>query len=178
MHLSAHHHPLTLYTYTHTTLSRAPQEVVWVQARVVVVANDDEDDGGRRRRRCQEVPGDSLEVDEGGGWSGGWDGAGCFGSALRRSSLDEEVVCGGQAWPAYQIRGVFWSCSRYGVLAFQGSDLPTSLSLSLRFSLGPHPLVVAALAASLSGFRISLVRKLPLGRRSGGVLIGLRGDTH
>lgn len=146
---------------------------------MVEVVDDDVDDG-RRRRRCQEVPGDSLEVDEGGGL--GWGGAGCFGSALRRSSLDEEVVCGGQAWPAYQIRGVFWSCSRYGVLAFQGSDLPTSLSLSLclplSLSLRPHPSAIAALVASLSGFRISLVRKLPLGQRGGGVLIGLRGDTH
>lgn len=33
-------------------------------------------------------------------------GAGWLGSALRRSSLDEKVVCGGQAWPAYQIQGI------------------------------------------------------------------------
>lgn len=26
--------------------------------------------------------------------------------------LTGEVVCGGQAWPAYQIHEVFWSCSR------------------------------------------------------------------
>lgn len=60
-------------------------------------------------------------------------GAEWLGSALRRSSLDEEVVCGGQAWLAYQIRGVFWSCSRYGVLAFQESDLPTSLPSSFSY---------------------------------------------
>jgi len=59
---------------------------------------------------------------------------GRFASALRRSSLDEEVVCGGQAWPAYQIRGVFWSCSR-----LQGPGFPRErlayLSLSLSLSL-------------------------------------------
>lgn len=60
-------------------------------------------------------------------WAKGW-----FGSALRRSSLDEEVVCDGQAWPAYQIRGVFWSCNNYeGVLGFPTEILPSSFNGSV-----------------------------------------------
>lgn len=117
-------------------------------------------EGARRFReiRSREV---GVEVARGGvGW---------LGSALRRSSLDEEVVCGGQAWPAYQIRGVFWSCSRYGVLAFQESDLPTSL---------PSSLLLLLFFSCLSVSYILLVRKLPLSRMGGVVLIGLRGDTH
>jgi len=76
-------------------------------------------------------------------------------------------VCGGQAWPAYQIRGVFWSCSRYEVLAFPRERL-AYLSAFLLLPLTSY----------LSVSCILLVRKLPLGRMGGGVLIGLRGDTH
>lgn len=83
-------------------------------------------EGARRFREIRSEAGATWR------WQGG---AEWLGSALRRSSLDEEVVCGGQAWPAYQIRGVFWSCSRYGVLAFQENDLPTSLPSS--FSRSP-----------------------------------------
>lgn len=78
-----------------------------------------------------------------------------FASTLRRSSLDEEVVVyGGQAWPAYQIREVFWSCSSYEVLAFEGRYFCLTLATLFYSFVGYQPF------------------------RGGGVLIGLRGDTH
>lgn len=94
-----------------------------------------------------------------------------FGSALRRSSLDEEeeeeeeVVCGGQAWPAYQIRGVFWSCSTGTGPGFPREPDSPTISVLPPPLLPLPPLIFSSLLRyrhSLSSSRILLVRRLYL----------------
>lgn len=85
------------------------------------------------------------------------------GGAMKMKRLRELTSCayiyigssvrsarGGQAWTAYQIRGVFWSCSQREV---EEEEKEVASSLALSLCGGPWD-------------------------TKGVVLIGLRGDTH
>lgn len=68
--------PHPVHVHTHHLVARCSRSRLGISASGCGgsdgSSNDDDD---RRRRRCQEVPGDSLEVDEGGGWGGVVQGA-------------------------------------------------------------------------------------------------------